>query len=98
MQHMIGTIIRPGTFDGDEVKRLFHNGNCALVPARVAANRAGVFYRDVAAGRAKFGLGLDIAQGIGQIILYFIGRTQQKIGQTRSRLGANPRQGAQGFD
>ncbi len=87
-----------GPLEGEDVERLLDDAQPALVPARVAADRAQLLVADVEAALAEDDLVADVDEGRRQRPGLGVGGAEQVVGQALRGLGSDARQARERFD
>ena len=82
----------------EDVERLFHDAQPALVPAAVATDRAQLLVADVEAALAEDDLVADVDEGRRQRPRFGVGRAEQVVGQALRGLRADAGQAPERFD
>jgi len=89
VQHVIDAVVIASFFDGSDVGGLFHDANQPLIAGRVRAIGAGIDVGYVVADGTKMQAGLELADGICELLGVFITGSQNVKGEALRRLAAN---------
>jgi hypothetical protein len=98
MEHVVLAAVSAGTFDGEDVQRLFDDADDRVIPPVIGAIEARVRFGDVHAYGAQADTALYIADGIDERLGLVLAGAEDVVSQALRGLGADARQTVERLD